>query len=148
MSPVQLQPAIPAWCVHATHRPLIDAIQQQGLRTGSRRRGAGRLHGHFLAMDRIFRGAVRGAKPHTDTVVWVQPRRLIAEGVEAHTILDEGLMKGMDVVGARMRAGEAFIPEVLLSGDHARIARWRRAEAERITRERRPDLAGQQSCED
>lgn len=32
------------------------------------------------------------------------------------------------------------IPDVLLSGDHARIARWRRAEAERITRERRPDL--------
>ena len=32
------------------------------------------------------------------------------------------------------------IPEVLLSGDHARIAAWRRAEAERITSERRPDL--------
>ena len=34
------------------------------------------------------------------------------------------------------------IPEVLLSGDHARIAAWRRAEALRITQERRPDLAG------
>jgi tRNA (guanine37-N1)-methyltransferase len=33
------------------------------------------------------------------------------------------------------------IPEVLTSGDHRRIAEWRRAEAERITRERRPDLA-------
>ncbi|MFZ0602939.1 MAG: tRNA (guanosine(37)-N1)-methyltransferase TrmD, partial [Roseiarcus sp.] len=32
------------------------------------------------------------------------------------------------------------IPEALLSGDHARIAAWRRAEAERATRERRPDL--------
>jgi tRNA (guanine37-N1)-methyltransferase len=32
------------------------------------------------------------------------------------------------------------IPDVLLTGDHARIAAWRRAEAERITRERRPDL--------
>ena len=32
------------------------------------------------------------------------------------------------------------IPDVLLSGDHARIAEWRRAEAERLTRERRPDL--------
>ena len=31
-------------------------------------------------------------------------------------------------------------PEVLLSGHHARIAAWRRAEAERATRERRPDL--------
>jgi tRNA (guanine37-N1)-methyltransferase len=32
------------------------------------------------------------------------------------------------------------IPEVLTSGDHAAIARWKRAAAERITRERRPDL--------
>ena len=32
------------------------------------------------------------------------------------------------------------VPEVLLSGDHARIERWRRDEAERRTRERRPDL--------
>ena len=32
------------------------------------------------------------------------------------------------------------IPEVLLSGDHAKIAAWRRAEAERVTAERRPDL--------
>jgi len=29
---------------------------------------------------------------------------------------------------------------VLLAGDHAKIATWRRAEAERITRKRRPDL--------
>lgn len=31
-------------------------------------------------------------------------------------------------------------PEVLLSGDHARIRDWRKAEQERLTRERRPDL--------
>jgi tRNA (guanine37-N1)-methyltransferase len=37
------------------------------------------------------------------------------------------------------------IPEILISGDHARVAAWRRAEAERLTRARRPDLwaAGQ-----
>src|SRR5438034_1052153 len=32
------------------------------------------------------------------------------------------------------------VPAVLLSGDHAEIAAWRAAEAERLTRERRPDL--------
>ena len=32
------------------------------------------------------------------------------------------------------------IPDVLLAGDHSKIAQWRRAEAERLTRERRPDL--------
>ena len=32
------------------------------------------------------------------------------------------------------------IPEVLLSGDHRKIAAWRREQAEKLTRERRPDL--------
>jgi tRNA (guanine37-N1)-methyltransferase len=32
------------------------------------------------------------------------------------------------------------VPAVLLSGDHKKIAHWRAAEAERLTRERRPDL--------
>ena len=32
------------------------------------------------------------------------------------------------------------IPEVLLGGDHARVAAWRRAEAETLTRARRPEL--------
>jgi tRNA (guanine37-N1)-methyltransferase len=32
------------------------------------------------------------------------------------------------------------VPAVLLSGDHAKIATWRAQEAERLTRERRPDL--------
>jgi tRNA (guanine37-N1)-methyltransferase len=32
------------------------------------------------------------------------------------------------------------VPEVLRSGDHAEIAAWRQTEAERLTRERRPDL--------
>ena len=35
---------------------------------------------------------------------------------------------------------EAAIPEVLTSGHHAEIEKWRRAESERRTRERRPDL--------
>jgi len=38
------------------------------------------------------------------------------------------------------------IPDVLLSGDHAKIAVWRRAEAERLTRERRPDLVGHRNA--
>jgi tRNA (guanine37-N1)-methyltransferase len=32
------------------------------------------------------------------------------------------------------------VPEILLSGDHARIAAWRREQAEGLTRERRPEL--------
>ncbi|MGX9147347.1 tRNA (guanosine(37)-N1)-methyltransferase TrmD [Mesorhizobium sp. 128a] len=34
------------------------------------------------------------------------------------------------------------IPDVLVSGNHKKIAAWRRAESEKLTRERRPDLFG------
>ena len=40
---------------------------------------------------------------------------LLAAGSGAREILDAALLPAMDVVGARMRSGECFIPEVLLS---------------------------------
>ena len=40
---------------------------------------------------------------------------LLAAGASAREILDEALLPGMEVVGVRMREGECFIPEVLLS---------------------------------
>ncbi len=40
------------------------------------------------------------------------------------------------------------VPEVLRSGDHAAIARWRRAEALQRTRERRPDLLGRRGSDE
>ncbi len=40
------------------------------------------------------------------------------------------------------------VPEVLLSGDHARIRRWRRREALRRTRARRPDLLARHALTD
>lgn len=39
------------------------------------------------------------------------------------------------------------VPEVLLSGHHSEIERWRREQAERRTRERRPDLATRKKTE-
>ena len=33
-----------------------------------------------------------------------------------------------------------IIPDVLLSGDHKKIAKWRHEQAEKVTKERRPDL--------
>jgi len=39
----------------------------------------------------------------------------LAEGAAAREILDNGLLPGMDEVGRRMKAGDCFIPEVLLS---------------------------------
>jgi tRNA (guanine37-N1)-methyltransferase len=53
---------------------------------------------------------------------------------------EKGLLEYPHYTRPREWEGRA-IPDVLLSGDHAKIDEWRRAEAERITRERRPDLA-------
>jgi len=40
------------------------------------------------------------------------------------------------------------VPAVLLGGDHEKIAEWRAREAERLTRERRPDLWNRQATEE
>ncbi len=50
-----------------------------------------------------------------------------------------GLLEYPQYTRPREFEGRA-IPDVLLSGDHQRIAKWRREEAEKITRTRRPDL--------
>ena len=42
-------------------------------------------------------------------------KKAVEEGVSPLEIINEGLMKGMDVVGQRFKAAEMFIPEVLMS---------------------------------
>ena len=42
-------------------------------------------------------------------------RQAVEEGLPASTILDDGLLAGMEVVGAKFRDHEIFLPEVLLA---------------------------------
>src|SRR5437016_5579788 len=51
----------------------------------------------------------------------------------------EGLLEYPHYTRPQLWQGRA-VPEVLVSGDHQRVRAWRRDEAERLTRERRPDL--------
>jgi tRNA (guanine37-N1)-methyltransferase len=51
----------------------------------------------------------------------------------------EGLLEYPQYTRPQLWQGRA-VPDVLVSGDHGRIGAWRRAQAERLTRERRPDL--------
>ena len=51
----------------------------------------------------------------------------------------EGLLEYPQYTRPQLWQGHA-VPEVLVSGDHRRVGEWRRAEAERLTRKRRPDL--------
>jgi 5-methyltetrahydrofolate--homocysteine methyltransferase len=46
----------------------------------------------------------------------------IEEGTAAKTILDEGLIAGMDVVGARFKKNEVYIPEVLIAARAMKMA--------------------------
>src|SRR5579872_5459357 len=62
---------------------------------------------------------------------------------EAESLSDESFEQGLleHPQYTRPRTFEGLdIPEVLLSGHHGEIARWRRQKSEEITRERRPDL--------
>jgi len=75
-----------------------------------------------------------------DAVVRLLPGALgTHESAASDSFYDEGLLSPPSYTRPAVYRGEA-VPEVLLSGDHARIAAWRRTEAERLTRERRPDL--------
>ena len=70
--------------------------------------------------------------------------RLIPGVLGAHDSLSEesfegGLLEYPQYTKPRDFEGTP-IPEILLSGDHGKIAAWRRAQAERVTVERRPDL--------
>ena len=49
-------------------------------------------------------------------------RSAIDEGTEAKAILDNGLIAGMDVVGARFKKNEIYIPEVLISARAMKMA--------------------------
>src|SRR5437762_1578636 len=51
----------------------------------------------------------------------------------------EGLLEYPHYTRPQLWQGRA-VPEVLVSGDHQKVRVWRRTEAERLTRERRPDL--------
>jgi 5-methyltetrahydrofolate--homocysteine methyltransferase len=49
-------------------------------------------------------------------------KQALAEGVTAKTVLDEGLVAGMDVVGARFKKNEVYIPEVLIAARAMKMA--------------------------
>ena len=52
---------------------------------------------------------------------------------------EDGLLEHPQYTRPRTFEGHD-IPEVLLSGDHHKVARWREEQREKTTRERRPDL--------
>jgi tRNA (guanine37-N1)-methyltransferase len=89
--------------------------------------------------DFVLAGGEIAALALIDACVRLLPGVMGKEASAAEESFAEGLLEYPQYTRPPVFEGEP-IPEVLMSGDHARIRAWRRAEAERLTRERRPDL--------
>ncbi len=89
--------------------------------------------------DYVLSGGEIAAMVLIDACVRLLPGVMGAAASSAEESFNEGLLEYPHYTRPQTWEG-LTIPEVLLSGDHGKIAAWRRAEAERLTRERRPDL--------
>ena len=89
--------------------------------------------------DYVLSGGELAAMVLVDACVRLLPGVMGAAASGAEESFADGLLEYPQYTRPQLWEDRP-IPEVLLSGDHGRIAAWRRAEAERLTRERRPDL--------
>jgi len=89
--------------------------------------------------DYVLSGGEIAAMALIDACVRLLPGVMGAAESGAEESFADGLLEYPHYTRPQLWEGRA-IPEVLTSGDHAKIAGWRRAEAERMTKERRPDL--------
>lgn len=89
--------------------------------------------------DYVLSGGELPAMVLLDACVRLLPGVLGAEESLTHESFENGLLEYPHYTKPREWEGRAT-PPVLLSGDHKKIAAWRHEQAERITREKRPDL--------
>ena len=89
--------------------------------------------------DYVLSGGELGALVLLDAVVRLLPGVMGHAESGSSESFEQGLLEYPQYTRPREFEGEE-IPAVLLSGDHQAIARWKQAQSERITAERRPDL--------
>jgi tRNA (guanine37-N1)-methyltransferase len=89
--------------------------------------------------DYVLSGGEIAAMALIDACVRLLPGVMGTAASGAEESFTDGLLEYSHYTRPQLWEGRP-IPEILLSGDHAKIAAWRRAEAERLTKERRPDL--------
>lgn len=90
--------------------------------------------------DFILSGGEIGALAVTDAVVRLLPGAISDHDAAAtDSFYDAHHLSAPSYTRPPVYRGHE-VPEVLRSGDHARIEAWRREASERVTRERRPDL--------
>jgi tRNA (guanine37-N1)-methyltransferase len=89
--------------------------------------------------DFVLSGGEPAAVALLDAVVRLLPGVMGDAASRAVESFTDGLLEYPHYTKPRIWEG-IEIPPVLLSGDHEAIVRWKRAEAEKVTRQRRPDL--------
>ncbi len=100
---------------------------------------AGRQLEEVSVGDYVLSGGEVAALVLIDACVRLLPGVVGKEGSLAEESFADGLLEYPQYTRPQVWEGRP-IPEVLISGDHAKVAAWRRAEAERLTAARRPDL--------
>jgi tRNA (guanine37-N1)-methyltransferase len=89
--------------------------------------------------DYVLSGGEIAAMALIDACVRLLPGVMGAAASGADESFTDGLLEYPQYTRPQLWEGQP-IPEILLSGDHGKIAAWRRSEAERLTKKRRPDL--------
>lgn len=147
-------PGAPRWPViylSPRGRPLTQAVARR-LSQGA---GVTLLCGRFEGVDErvidhfgieeislgdfVLTGGEIAAQALIDATVRLIPRVLGNQASLSDESFSDGLLEHPQFTKPAVWQGRA-IPDVLLSGNHGRIADWRRDMAERLTKERRPDL--------
>src|SRR5271168_1388602 len=90
--------------------------------------------------DYVLSGGEIATMALIDACVRLLPGVMGAAASGAEESFADGLLEYPHYTRPQLWEGQP-IPDVLTSGNHGKIAAWRRAEAERLTRERRPDLS-------
>ena len=97
------------------------------------------VHEEISIGDYVLTNGVLPAAVVIDATVRLIPGVLGGEGAAEQESFSTGLLEYPHYTRPAEFRGRK-VPEVLMKGDHAEIARWRDEQARRITRERRPDL--------
>lgn len=89
--------------------------------------------------DYVLAGGEVAAMVLLEAVVRLLPGVLGAAESHADESFENGLLEYPQYTRPQSFEGRE-IPEILTSGDHGRVEKWRREQSEALTRERRPDL--------
>ncbi|MCS5601057.1 MAG: tRNA (guanosine(37)-N1)-methyltransferase TrmD [Paracoccus sp.] len=147
----QADPALPVIYLSPRGRPLTQA-RARALAQGP---GVTLVCGRFEGVDQrildargieeisigdyVLTGGELAAQVLIDATIRLIPRVLGNQASLAEESFSKGLLEHPHYTRPAEWDGRR-IPDVVMSGNHAAIATWRRDEAERLTKERRPDL--------